>query len=120
MIDKSLRILALLLSALFFSACGGEESSPEPSAAGRRVAVEVGASGYEPSEIQATAGEPLTLVFTRVSDEGCGQELVIASQDIRRDLPLNEAVEVTFTPTAAGRLRFTCGMDMYDGAIVVQ
>jgi len=111
-------ILMLLPVALFLAACGAEEeaAAPEP----QRVAIEVGASGYDPAEIQATAGEPLTLVVTRVTDEGCGQVLAIPSHDIRRDLPLNEAVEVTLTPSEAGTLRFTCGMDMYDGAIVVR
>lgn len=105
-----------LVLGLAVGACGSAESAP----AGRRVPIEVGASSYDPAEIQAVAGETLTLVFTRVSDEGCGDHLVIPSQDIRRDLPLNEPVEVTLTPTAAGRLRFTCGMDMFDGAIVVR
>lgn len=107
--------LPLALSTLLaLAACGGEEAATPT-----RVAVQVGASGYTPSEVHATRGEPLTLVFTRTTDEGCGEVLVIASQNIRRDLPLNEPVEVTFTPTEAGRLRFSCGMDMYDGAIVV-
>ncbi|MFK7988041.1 MAG: cupredoxin domain-containing protein [Sandaracinaceae bacterium] len=109
--------LALVLSSLvLLSACGGDDAPAEDGV----VRVEVGASGYEPGEIQATAGQPLTIEFTRVTDEGCGQELVIASQDIRRNLPLDEAVRVTFTPEESGRLRFTCGMDMYDGVIVVQ
>lgn len=109
------RLLTTTLLALGLLACGGEEAS-EPT----RVAIEVGSSGYTPSEVHATRGEPLTLVFTRTTEEGCGDVVVIASQDIRRDLPLNEPVEVTFTPAEAGRLRFSCGMDMYDGAIVVE
>ena len=111
---RSMFLCSLL--ALSLSACGSDE--PTPATDG--IAIEVGSSGYEPSEVEARAGEPLTLIFTRTSDEGCGGELVIASQDIRRTLPLNEAVSVTFTPSEAARLRFTCGMDMYDGAIVVQ
>ena len=120
--NRIVTLFALVLG-LALAACGEESSDPAPSTAsseGTRVEIEVGASGYDPAEVRATAGQPLTLVFTRVTDEGCGQELVIASQDIRRDLPLNEPVSVTFTPAEAGRLRFTCGMDMYDGAIVVQ
>ncbi|GAB5540429.1 MAG: cupredoxin domain-containing protein [Sandaracinaceae bacterium] len=113
----TLMAIALLsLSACFLSACGGEEAS----SADGRVHIEVNASGYEPAQVQATAGQPLTLVFTRTTDEGCGQELAIPAHDIRRRLPLDEPVEVTITPTEAGELRFTCGMDMYDGAIVVR
>jgi plastocyanin domain-containing protein len=85
-----------------------------------RVAVEVGSRGYDPSRVQATAGTPLTLVFTRTTDKGCGDELVIADHDIKRDLPLDEPVEVTFTPTETGEIKFTCGMGMYDGKVVVR
>jgi plastocyanin domain-containing protein len=80
----------------------------------------VGASGYSPSEVTATAGEPLRLVFTRTTDEGCGQQLVFPTLDIRRDLPLDEPVAVDITVPASGQVRFTCGMDMYRGAVVVR
>ena len=107
-------LFAAALLALLALGCGPSE--PEP----QRVEIEVGASGYTPSEVRTAAGTPLTLVFTRTTDEGCGQEIVVASQDIRRARPLNEAVEISFTPAEAGELRFTCGMDMFDGTIVVQ
>jgi plastocyanin domain-containing protein len=116
---KHIRTFLLLAFITLLSACGSEEAAA-PTESGRRVEITVNASGYQPSEVQATAGEPLTLVFTRTTDEGCGQQLAIPAHDIERDLPLNEAVAITITPTEAGRLRFTCGMDMYDGAIVVQ
>lgn len=112
----TIAIALLTLVASFASACGGEETAADDG----RVQIEVNASGYEPAQVQATAGQPLTLVFTRTTDEGCGQELVIPAHDVRRRLPLDEPVEVTITPTEAGELRFTCGMDMYDGAIVVR
>ncbi len=116
---QSLTLSALLVIATSSACSESSESNAATETAARRVEVEVGATGYSPSEIQAQAGTPLTLVFTRTTDDGCGEELVIADQNIRRDLPLNEAVEVTFTPTSAGSLRFSCGMDMYDGAIIV-
>ena len=112
--------------ALAIAAGCGDDTEDTTAATGsestdaHRVEVTVNASGYEPSEVQAMAGHPLTMVFTRTSDEGCGNELVIAEADIERDLPLNEPVEVTFTPSEAGELRFTCGMNMYDGKIVVR
>ncbi|MEQ9077750.1 MAG: cupredoxin domain-containing protein [Sandaracinaceae bacterium] len=112
--NKNTLVSALLVAALLAVGCGASE--PEP----QRVEIEVGASGYTPSEVRTSAGTPLTLVFTRTTDEGCGGEVVIASQNIRRELPLDEPVEISFTPTEAGELRFTCGMDMFDGAIVVQ
>ena len=52
-------ILTLAL-ALPLVACGGEEEAAPsgPVAEGRRVAIEVGADGYEPSRVTTQAGEP--------------------------------------------------------------
>jgi plastocyanin domain-containing protein len=84
----------------------------------RRVTVSVTASGYEPSTVQAAAGEPLTLVFKRTTDQTCGQEVVFPDRDIRRSLPLNEEVEVELTAPANETIAFTCGMGMYRGSVV--
>jgi plastocyanin domain-containing protein len=124
--------IALSVSSIVGCDDGEEATAPTPASAtepspgegqqttAHRVEVTVNPGGYEPSEVAARAGEPLTLVFTRTSDEGCGHEVVIADADIERELPLNQPVEVTFTPREAGELRFSCGMDMYDGKIVVR
>ena len=117
--------LSIAAAVALTMGCGddGEATTAPPATEpgnAQRVAVTVTDSGYEPAEVQAAAGEPLTLVFTRTSDQGCGHEVAIPSAGIERELPLNEPVEVTFTPESAGELRFTCGMDMYDGKIVVR
>ena len=112
------RIAPITLTlALLLAACGAETVAEPP--AGRRIPIQVGSSSYDPAEVTARVGETITLVVTRSSEQGCGDVLVIPSENIRRDLPLNEAVEVTLTPASAGTLRFTCGMGMFDGAIVV-
>ena len=116
--SRTVTLAAALALGLGAGLAGCGEGAEAGGAEG--LAIEVGADGYEPSQVEATAGEPLTLTFTRVTDEGCGQELVIPAHDVRRSLPLNEPVSVTITPEEAGELRFTCGMDMYDGAIVVR
>ena len=86
---------------------------------GGRVAITVDGDGYHPATIRATAGQPVTMVFTRTTDETCGQQLVFPAQNIHRDLPLRSPVEVTMTPTS-GTIAFTCGMAMYHGALVAQ
>ncbi len=114
------RSLALAL-VTFLAACSSGASTQAPPDDGRRsIAVEVGARGYTPSEVTAAAGEPVRLVFTRTTDEGCGQQLVFPDLDIRRDLPLGEAVPVDITMPSSGRVSFTCGMAMYSGAVVVR
>lgn len=116
-------VLSIVASIALAVGCGDDgeaASAPAAEPGAQRVAVTVTDSGYEPDEVQAEAGKPLTLVFTRTSDQGCGHEVAIPSAGIERELPLNQPVEVTFTPEAAGEVRFTCGMDMYDGKIVVR
>lgn len=116
--------VALLCVAGGCSKSGSSGASATPPAtvtapANGRVEVVVDATGYHPSTINASAGQALTLVFRRTSDEGCGQQVVFPAQHIQRDLPLNQPVEVTITPSA-GTLSFTCGMNMYRGSVVVR
>lgn len=111
----------LLTFALVLTACGSHAAStPAPDDGRPRFEIEVGPSGYSPAEVSAPAGAAIHLGFLRTSDEGCGQELVIPSMDLRRDLPLNERVWIDVTTPASGRLAFTCGMGMYQGAVVAE
>jgi plastocyanin domain-containing protein len=101
------------------SGCQHPTAAPTGTPNSSRVAVTVDGHGYHPASVTVAAGRPTTIVFTRTSDEGCGQQLVFPSLNIRRDLPLNQPVEVTVTPPV-GTLAFTCGMDMYRGSVVAQ
>ena len=109
----------VMVASTFVTPGCGQEPAPAPAITGPRVQVTVDANGYTPARIPAPTGQPITLVFTRTTDQGCGQILVFPDLGIRRELPLREAVAVTVTPPR-GELRFTCGMDMYRGAIVAQ
>jgi plastocyanin domain-containing protein len=60
------------------------------------------------------------LVFTRANAENCGGEVVFPDLDVRRELPVGVAVPVDLTMPASGRVVFSCGMDMYHGAIVAR
>ena len=118
-----MRVHVLIVSvvALLATACTSGAAAPAVSEPSRReIAVSVGASGYSPSEVSAAAGEGVRLVFTRTSNEGCGQQLVFPDMNIRRDLPLDEAVPVDITMPASGSVAFTCGMGMYRGSVVVR
>jgi plastocyanin domain-containing protein len=112
-------LMALCVIGGLLGAAACDDVAEAPAVGEVRHAIEVDAQGYHPDRIEARAGEPVTLVFTRTTEQGCGGELVIPDHDIERDLPVNEPVEVTFTP-AAGEVSFTCGMGMYQGAVVVR
>ncbi len=116
MSPQTRRSLVLPVIALL-AACSTAAVPAAPTI--RTIEVDVG-RGYTPSEVVAVPGEALRLVFTRTTDEGCGQQLVFPDLPIRRDLPLGEPVAVDVTAPASGRLAFTCGMGMYRGAVVVR
>ena len=116
MLEKSRLIPLLFLPVL--AACGSSE--PQPPADGRPTFNVTVTDHYAPAEISAEPNQPIRLVFTRTSDEGCGQQLVFPDLDIRRDLPLNERVAVDLTVPESGRVDFTCGMGHYEGAVVVR
>ncbi len=108
----------IIVVALCCFACGSENA---PEASAQRVEVTVGAHGYEPANINVQAGRDIILAFTRTTNDGCGQVLVVPSMDIRRDLPLNETVEIELpAQQAATNVRFACGMNMLEGTVVVQ
>jgi plastocyanin domain-containing protein len=66
------------------------------------------------------AGTPVTLMITRKTEKTCATEVVIADYGINQKLPLDETVQVTFTPKGAGTIRFACGMDMIAGEVIVE
>ena len=83
------------------------------------VDVEAGAA-FSPSRIRLEAGVPARLVFTRTAENTCITEVKVPAYDVGPvALPLGEPVAVEFTPTEAGDVSFTCGMDMVTGQIVV-
>lgn len=119
--------LALIgLGVLATAGCGKDKEQAAPSsehaghAPARTLAVTVDGQGFHPGNLAAPAGEHVRLTFKRTSDEGCGQQIVFPATNVRRDLPLNEPVDVDVTMPASGSLAFQCGMGMLKGAIVVQ
>src|SRR5687768_9842468 len=74
--------------------------------------------GYSPSTVRVAAGRPVRLVFDRVDDSSCSEELVFPAFGIRRFLPSGERTTIEITPPAAGEYPFTCGMGMLRGKVV--
>ena len=88
-----------------------------------RIDVSVTKRGFDPDSINVPAKQPVTLVFTRKTDETCTKSVVLTLDDgkkIERALPLDKPVEIAMTFPKAGRLGYSCSMDMAKGVIVVQ
>ncbi len=107
----------------------GCKSEPAPSAAPkvapvrgiRTVELKVTEDGFEPTPVSVKKDEPLVLKVTRVTDKTCATEFLIDGTDINVSLPLNQPVEVRFTPSKSGQIRFGCAMGMMvSGVLVVE
>lgn len=76
------------------------------------VSVSVTERGFEPANIPIKAGVATRLTFTRKTDATCATEVVFPDFKIKRALPINKPVLITFTPQKSGEIVFGCGMDM--------
>jgi thiol-disulfide isomerase/thioredoxin len=86
----------------------------------QRATILVDGEGYRPKNVMLRRGIPARLTFIRKAKEGCGTEIVIPAYGIDRPLPLNVPVVVTLTPKQSGRIKLTCGMDMFRGSLIVR
>jgi cytochrome c biogenesis protein CcmG/thiol:disulfide interchange protein DsbE len=86
----------------------------------QQATIVVNAEGYQPVNVFLRRGVRARLTFIRRVAEGCGTEIVIPAYGINRPLPLNAPVVVTLTPKAAGRIKITCGMNMFRGSLIVR
>jgi plastocyanin domain-containing protein len=84
------------------------------------VDLKISGGEYQPASFTVRAGMPVRLNVTRDDKPGCGDTLVIPSQNVSKEIPLNAVTTIEFTPATAGDLKFTCGMNMMRGKIVVQ
>ena len=104
--------------ALGLAGCGTNARDTAVTHGG--IAIAVTERGFEPAEVKVPGGAPVTLAITRRTDATCAKEIVIADYGIRKELPLNQPVEVTFTPRGPGAIGFACGMDMITGKLIVE
>ena len=93
---------------------------PQPRPKIQKATIIVDADGYRPSTLRLRRGVPTRLTFIRKVAEGCGTEIVIPTYGINRPLPLKVPVVLSFTPKRSGRVKLTCGMDMFRGWLTVR
>lgn len=87
----------------------------------RTVTLTVTEKGYEPSPITLKKDEPVKLVVTRTTEQTCATEVVMEEYNINTPLPLNTPVEIAFTPSKSGELRYGCAMGkMISGVFMVE
>ncbi len=76
--------------------------------------------GYSPSTITIEKGKTTEINFIRKDPNSCLEEVVLGDFKIRKYLPLNEKVTIELNPKKTGEFKYSCGMNMYHGKIIVR
>lgn len=113
---KNLTIFLPLVLAMI--AIGGFALAQKKAEA-QTAKISITAKGFEPASVNVKANVPAKLTFLRTTNDTCATEVVVPDYKIKKELPLNKAVDVEFTPTKTGDIAFACGMNMFKGKIVV-
>lgn len=117
-------LLLIAFGGLGFGVCHRKAPARQVglSATGeRRISIAITAEGFVPERSYVTAGEPVTLVVTRMVDRTCAQDIVLEEYGILVPLLLGRPVEVHFTPIQPGRIRFAaCAINGVAGELVAQ
>jgi len=108
------RLHILLVAVAILAGCASQAKGPA------RYDITVGTEGYQPAHVKAKAGQEVVLVFTRTTDQTCGTEVVIPSENRTVPLPLNTPVEVRLVAKEKGEIAFHCGMKMLEGKVEVE
>jgi plastocyanin domain-containing protein len=110
--------VAVAVSGATAFAKGKEQKVPQEQV----VTIDVTGAGFVPApvKVKVKANQPVKLVVTRKTDRTCATEIVIKDYGINKPLPLNQPVEIRFTPTKPGKVRYACAMDMIAGVIIVE
>jgi len=114
-------IYALILAGIFIlgTSIAAQAQRKIVSPTVQRATVLINEQGYSRSSIKLRRGVPARLTFLRQTENTCATEIVIPAYGINRPLPMNQRVTVSFTPRRVGEFRFTCGMNMMNGKLVV-
>ncbi|MBI2040044.1 cupredoxin domain-containing protein [Candidatus Microgenomates bacterium] len=76
--------------------------------------------GYSPEVISIPKGKTTKINFLRTDPTDCLSEVVLGDFKIRKELPLNQRVTIEITPQQSGEFKFSCGMNMYHGKVIVR
>ena len=115
-----MKLLALALPIALTTVAFADAPASKPLP---RIEVAVTTRGFNPDSIHVPANKPLTLVFTRKTEQTCTKSVVVtldSGKTIERALPLDKPVEIAVTFPKAGTLGYACSMNMAKGVIVVE
>ena len=112
--------LAAIVWVLWYFLFSKGSQALAPTVAGVQEVRVLVKGGYTPDTIVVRAGEPVRLQFYRDETADCSERVVFEDFGIDAALPAFQTTPVEFTPGEAGEFRFSCGMNMLKGLLVVE
>ena len=76
--------------------------------------------GYSPNRVVVRVGQPVRLNFIRTDPSSCLETVILPDFHRAVDLHLDSATSVEFTPERTGEFPFHCGMNVFQGTVVVR
>lgn len=110
----------MTLTGHHLGASDGAAAATQTTQKGDSQMIEIvaGTDGYAPSNVEATAGAPVTLVFSATDTKACTATLAIPALKIERTLTAAGPTSIEIPAQAAGTtIGWTCGMGMYRGSV---
>lgn len=89
------------------------------AAASKALQVTVDEKGFHPPSLTLKVNVPARIAFLRTTDSPCATSVLIKDYNVKQDLPLNKPVVIDLTPKKTGEIKFTCGMNMLKGKLIV-
>ena len=75
---------------------------------------------YIPNTVTLLKGKPAKLVFLRKDPSGCFEEVVLPDFGVSQKLPVGKSFEILVNPDKVGQFKYSCGMHMFFGTVVVK
>ena len=110
---KNLFAVSLLASTLVFSLPTFSKEKVQ------KITVTVTKNGFEPNEIKVKDKSHVILQITRKTETTCATNIMLKDLNIKKDLPLNQQVDVDLGVLKKGDISFACGMNMITGHIII-
>ena len=84
------------------------------------IHVEVSRLGFQPDRTVAAAGKTVRIAFERKDADNCAGVVVFPELNIRKQLPAGRTTLVELRNSEPRNLWFSCGMNMYCGALMIR
>lgn len=118
--NKTIKIIFACLLLFAFASSAAATKPRNTKRKVQRATVEITKQGYQPVSITLRRGILARITFVRKTEATCAKEVVFPEYGIKRELPLDTPVVISFTPNKKGEFTFSCGMDMMRGKLIVR